>query len=426
MIFWALFMMACVLHIDIDAFFASVEQARNPRLLGKPVAVGSGVVASASYEARKFGLQAGMPLRKARELCPSLRIVVGHAPIYRCFSERIFAICSEYAPAVETYLDEAYCDWNGMERLYPVPEAVASEIRRRVFEETGLTITAGIGRNRMLAKMASKTVKPNGLRSVLPAEEDAFIRDLPVIRLPGVGPKTAKLLGKLNIRTIGEMRLLSEDSLRNLLGMPGLILYARCRGQDTQVISPREIPRSIRRETSFHQDTTDRETVDGVLYYLTERATNTARRLGLKARQVGVKIHYCDGLEEETTRKLTTPTQLDTEVYSFALGLFERLYVRRVALHRVGVALAGLIPDDGFRQLEIFEAGGSSSATEVVADPCVGLRSQRRERTLLAHIDQIRERYGYASVVCGKSLHLLGKLEQDDHGFLLRTSSLTL
>ena len=411
-------MSSCVLHIDIDAFFASVEQLRNPVLHGEPVAVGSGVVASASYEARRWGIQAGMTLRKARRLCPDLTILAGHAAIYRCFSDRIFAVCGQYAPVMETYLDEAYCDWSGTERLYPDPSRVAAEIRRRVFEEMGLTITAGIGRNRMLAKMASKSAKPDGLKRILPEEEEAFIHELPVSRLPGVGPKTAKLLEKLNVRTVREMRAISCDSFRAMLGLPGVVLHARCRGEDTQPISRREIPRSISRETSFHENTTASDIIEGTLHYLTERASNTMRKFRLEARQLGVKIRYSDGIEESAIRKLAAPTRLDSELFDLGRRILKSLFTRRAALHLIGTVLTGFIPDTGFRQLQLLDSDTRCPLEEEHRGP-------EQERSLLESLDAIRERYGHASVVCGKSLHLLGKVEQDDHGFVLRTSSLT-
>lgn len=405
-------MSRCILHVDIDAFFASVEQLRNPLLRGKPVAVGSGVVASASYEARRFGLRAGMPLRQARQICPALHILSGHAPIYRCFSDHIFALCEVYSPALETYLDEAYCDWSGTERLYPNPEIVAEEIRRRVREETGLTVSAGIARNRMLAKMTSRSVKPNGLRLLRPDEEEDFICNLPVSHLPGVGPKTERLLEKLNVRTIGAMRALPRDSLQRMLGTPGLVLHDRCRGLDTQPVSTLEIPRSIRRETSFSEPTIDPGTIDGTLYYLTERAAKTLRQMHLKTRQLGVKIRTTDGWEDHSIRKLSAPTNLDGELFAAALRLLRQLHTRRVALHLVGVVLTGLVPDNGLQQLDLFDDAGRTKA-------------QHTESQLLEQLDQIRDRYGYSAVVCGRSIQLLGKLEQDDHGFVLRTSSLT-
>jgi DNA polymerase-4 len=375
--------------------------------------VGSGVVASASYEARRFGIAAGTPLRKARELCPGLTVITGHAPIYRCFSESVFAICGDYSPALETFLDEAYCDWNGTDLLYPDPVAVAARIRQRILDETGLTVTIGLARNRMLAKMTSKSAKPNGLRELLPGDEETFLRDLPVGRLPGVGPQTEKLFTQLNIRTIHQLRCLSRESLRAMLGLPGAILYDRCRGEDTQAVSRREIPRSIRRETSFHQPAIDRQSIHGMLHYLTERSAHTLRSLHLEARQLGVKIRHVDGQEAASTRKLPAPTQLDTELFALAVALLDTLYVRRAALHLIGVVLTGLQPATGLRQLTFFDRRAPVAADE------------RRELRLLESLDAIRGRYGYASVVCGKSLHLLGKLDQDDHGFILRTASLT-
>jgi DNA polymerase-4 len=422
-----------VLHVDIDAFFASVEQLRNPTLRGKPVAVGSGVVASASYEARRHGLHAGMPLRKARELCPGLVILAGHAAMYRCFSEAIFDICAAYAPALETYLDEAYCDWSGTERLYPDPIRVAAEIKERILREVGLRVTAGLGRNRMIAKMTSKLAKPDGLRRVLPEEEESFLPGLPLGRLPGVGPRTEQLLTKLNLHTIGDLRKLSRDSLRNMLGAAGVVLHERCRGEDTQPVSPREIPRSIRRETSFHRDTIDPEEIEGTLYYLTERAANTLRELRLETRSLGVKIRYSDFREEAASRRFPVCTQLDSELFTCARNIFRTLHARRVALRLVGITISDLRPDRGLRQAELFASEMPWETDAASHVPALDIRSaaerhlghQRRELRLLESLDAIRKRYGYASVVCGKSLHLLGKLPQDDHGFILRTSSLT-
>jgi nucleotidyltransferase/DNA polymerase involved in DNA repair len=244
-------MSSWVLHIDIDAFFASVEQLRNPRLAAQPVAVGTGVIASCSYEARRLGLHAGMPLGRAREVCPRLVVLPGHAAIYRCFSERVFQLCRSHAPAVETYLDEAFCDLAGTELLHPDVLSAAARLKERIREETGLSTTVGLGRSRMLAKMAARSVKPDGLRRIEAAEEDGFLRDLPLRELPGVGPRAGAILAKLNIRTIGALRVLSRPSLVGIFGRIGDVLYQRCRGIDTRAICAREIPRSIGRETSF-------------------------------------------------------------------------------------------------------------------------------------------------------------------------------
>src|SRR5678815_1715861 len=163
-----------ILHVDIDAFFAAIEQQRDPRLQGRPVIVGAGVIASCSYEARAFGLKAGMALTEARRLCPQAVILEGHAQVYRCFAEVIFAHCRSVSPAVETYLDEAYCDLTGTERLHGDVLAAARIASFMARAETGLTVTCGLGPNRMLAKLVGKTVKPDGLAAIAAEDADAF------------------------------------------------------------------------------------------------------------------------------------------------------------------------------------------------------------------------------------------------------------
>jgi DNA polymerase-4 len=525
---------ACVFHIDIDAFFASVEQLRNPRLAGRPVVVGAGVIASASYEARRFGLSAGMPLAEARRRCPGLVILEGHYPIYRCFAEQVFDVCRIYAPAMECHLDEAFCDLSGTQRLYgfgarpgkadELPR-VALELWKRIQDEVGLSVSLGIGRSRMIAKMASKSAKPRGLRWVQPSEEDAFLRPLPVRLLPGVGPRTASVLDKLNIQTIEEMRLLSRDSLRAMFGQNGVLLHERCRGEDTRAIGAREIPRSISRETSFHRDAIATDEIEGMLHYLTERAANAMRKLGLKARTVEVKLRSTDFQDEVGARTLRTPTQIDSEIFEVVMALRRSLQKRRVALHLVGVTLSRFVPDDGTRAVELWSTvfsppvppegavrelpchgaplprggavssppgppegavcaaasqgrpplrspegavcvsasqgrpplrspegavcvsasqgrppgppegavalsrSGAASASEGAVDLFAALeeamRKTRGALSLCRSLDRIRERFGYSSVVSGKSLNLLGKLPQDAYGYVLRTPSLT-
>jgi len=195
-----------VLHVDIDAFFASIEQLRDPRLAGRPVIVGAGVIASCSYEARRAGLRAGMTLTEARRLCPEAVVVEGHAQVYRCYAERIFERCRELSPDVETYLDEAYVELTGTERAHGGLVSAAERLRRSIRDDTGLTVTCGIGPNRMLAKLVGKTVKPDGLACVGAGEAEAFLADRPIEQLAGVGHAHAKTLRTLNVHTIGDLR----------------------------------------------------------------------------------------------------------------------------------------------------------------------------------------------------------------------------
>lgn len=397
----------CIFHVDIDAFFASVEQRRDPRLRGKPVIVGSGVIASCSYEARRFGLRAGMPLERARAICPKAIILPGDARTYQCFAERIFEMCRLMSPNIETYLDEAYCDLTGTERLHGDPLEAGRRLRRMVTESCGLTVTIGIGTNRMVAKMAGASGKPDGLVMVPPGGEEEFIRALPVEKLPGVGHATHEVLRMLNIATIGDLQRLPREALKELFGVNGLLLYERCRGRDTRVVNEHETPKSISRETTFHRETIDPEEIHGMLHYLVERAARTLRELGLQCRKVRTHLRYSDYAGDAAGKTLPCWAGHDDTIYATARELLDRIYTRRVSLRHVGVTLSDFSAA-GRHQLEIFEK------------PC----DEKREQ-LYACLDGLRRRFGHSIIVDGDSLGLLGRLKRDSHGYVLRTPCLT-
>lgn len=396
-----------VLHVDIDAFFASIEQLRDPRLAGRPVIVGAGVIASCSYEARRFGLHAGMPLGEAKRLCPAAVVVEGHAQVYRCYAERVFEHCRALSPDLETHLDEAYAELTGTERMHGDFARAAGSLRAAIRAETGLTVTCGIGPNRMLAKLAGKTVKPDGLARVFAHEAEAFLAGRPVEQLAGVGRAHARTLRSMNIRTIGEMRALPAAALEALFGAPGLLLHERCRGRDTAPVTAREVPASISRETSFHRDTGDPATIDGMLEYLTGRACRAARELGLAARTVEVRLRHADGESTAQARSLAAPSAVDPVVLALALELRARLFVRRVALHAAGVTLSGFV-------------GGAAEQGALFDEPEAGRRA-----ALCDALDQVRGSFGHGAVVSGRALHLADHIARDRHGFVLRTPSLT-
>jgi len=396
-----------VLHVDIDAFFAAIEQQRNPALRGKPVIVGAGVIASCSYEARRFGLKAGMTLTEAKRRCPQAVILDGHAQIYRCFAETIFARCRDLSPAVETYLDEAYCDLSGTERLHGDVLAAARAMKDAIRAETGLTVTCGIGPNRMLAKLIGKTVKPDGLALIAAEDADAFLRERPIEQLAGVGHAHAKTLRSMNLLTIGALRALPVETLEALFGVVGRLLYERCRGRDTAPVNVREIPLSISRETSFHRDTAEPAMLDGMIEYLVGRACHAARELGLRARTIGVRLRYQDGEGAEQERSLRSPSEADPVVLEVALVLMRKLFTRRVALHALGLTLSNFIPAAG-EQGALFDE-----------------REAGRRAALYRAFDRVRGAYGHGVLVSGRALHLKGKLAEDRHGFVLRTPSLT-
>jgi DNA polymerase-4 len=400
-------MNACILYLDLDAFFASVEQIKNPALEGVPVVVGTGCIASCSYEARRFGLSAGMSIRRAKALCPQAVVLEGDQRSYQAFAERVFDLCRDLSPAVETYLDEAYCDLAGTLRLNGEAVEAARRLKVRVRKETGLSITVGIGTNRMIAKLATRPVKPDGLAVVAAGSEEEFLAGRSVRDLPGVGRKTAEILSKINVETVTDLRRVPRFALRQLLGQLGDALYERCRGRDTRPVEEREIPRSVSRETTFHQPTADDGEIEGMLYYLTERAGRFLRVRGLEARTVKVRMYYSDLRGRSASVTLPGATAVDRTLFRAAGRLLRSLRTRRVSLRLVGVCLERLSLS-GAAQIDLLEES-----------------RERRGCQLVGGLDQIRSRYGHSAVVVGRSLSLLGRLRQSPDGFVLRTPSLT-
>jgi DNA polymerase-4 len=395
-----------ILHVDVDAFFASVEQLLIPLLRGRPVVVGSGCIASCSYEARRFGLSAGMPLSQARRLCPSAVVLAGDQPIYHCFAEHVWEVCREFACGLETYLDEAYGDAGGMEALHGDPPTLGRKLQAEVRRRVGLPVSVGLAANHMLAKVASAAGKPGGVVWIAPGREEAFLADLPARRLPGVGRKTAALLDEMNVRTVADLRRLPRRLLRDLLGVRGEQLYDRCRGRDERTLRADRPPRTISRETTFHQPTCEPGEIRGMLQYLLERAMRDLRRRGLLAGAVELTARYDDWRRIAGRRTLAAPTGMDEEVLAAVMALLGRLYRRRVALRHVGVVLSNFAP---------------AAAEGRLLEP----ETRARRRQLHSTVDAIRDRWGHAAVVTGGSVDLLDRLERNDYGFVLRTPSLT-
>jgi DNA polymerase-4 len=347
-----------------------------------------------------------MALYKALRLCPSAVVMDGHAQVYRCFADRVFEICREIAPGVETHLDEAYCDLEGTEGLYGDAASAGELLRRRVGDEIGLSVTVGLGVNRMVAKMAGKTVKPGGVRLVEPGREREFVEPAPVREIPGVGRSTGETLRKINVHTAADLARVPLPYLRALFGINGDVLYRRCRGDDGGLLD-NEIPRSISRETSFHRETGDRSEIEGMLRYLVGRAARTLRSLGLSARTVGVRVYYADGGRRAASRTLKAPVRLDGELFAAAMALLNPILSRRSALRLVGVSLESLVR-------------GAVSQGDLYSD-----RVQSREAELCTGLDRVRDRFGHGAIVSGRSLYLMGKLKRDKYGYILRTPSLT-
>ncbi|MEW6442223.1 MAG: DNA polymerase IV [bacterium] len=289
-----------ILHVDMDAFFAMIEQKRRPALKGLPVVVGGrgnpasrGVVSTASYEARKFGIRSAMPLRTAYALCPRAVFLPVDYETYSRVSRRIKGILREISPVIEDVgIDEAFLD---ISQLEAPPEEIAGRIKARILQETGLTCSIGIAPNKLLAKMGSDLRKPDGLTILVREDVERLIWPLAVRKLHGVGPKTEAHLKAAGIRTIGDLASLSRERLINSFGRSyGTYLYAASRGMDDSPVVTEWEPRSMSRETTFDADVSDRETVTGVLRDLAQDVVSSLKRGGYRGRTVGVKIRFGD------------------------------------------------------------------------------------------------------------------------------------
>ena len=373
-----------ILHVDADAFFASVEQALDPRLRGKPVIVGGNandrsVVASASYPARAFGVRSAMPTAQARRLCPNAVFLPGNFKAYREFSERVRELLLRFTPLVEAAsLDDFYLDFTGCRPLHGRPLQAAERMKSLVRAETGLSVTAAVAANKLVARVASDLAKPDGLLEVWRGCEAAFLRPLPVGLLPGVGPGAEETLRQLNLLTIGQLAEIPPTALKEMFGAWGVALGERARGRDDSPVTAQAgRPKSIGRESTFSQDTSDRAEVRAMLYSLTERAARQLREEGLLARCVTVKVRYADFRTVTAARTLPALTDQDKLFYEIALEQVERLMARRMRVRLVGVTLSALVALHE-RQGDLF------AETEF-----------QRRRRFYRGLDKLRDRFGF-------------------------------
>jgi DNA polymerase-4 len=337
-----------IMHVDMDAFFAAVEQLRRPELRGKPVVVGGsgnprsrGVVSTASYEARAYGIHSAMPLRTAYAKCPQAVFVPVDFAAYTEYSRKIMAILREYTPLVEPLSsDEAFLDVSARAEA---PSALAEEIRQRIKEETGLTASIGIGPNKLLAKIASGLHKPDTVTMIPPETTTEVLRDLPVTVLWGVGPKTAgRLREAFGIQTVGDLQQVPLAQLQDLMGSrSGESLYRTCRGEDTSPVVTEWEPKSLSRETTYQHDTRRREQIVETVSELAGDVTDDLRGDGYRGKTITLKIRYYDF--QTQTRALTLPAAVDDleTIRKTAIALLERFTLDR-PVRLVGVRVSGL------------------------------------------------------------------------------------
>lgn len=384
-----------IVHVDMDAFFVAVEELLNPAIRGKAVAVGGspsgrGVVASASYEARKFGVHSAMPSSHAKKLCPKLIFVSAHYDEYANYSDALARILKRYSPEVEwVSIDEAYLNLYGCERLYGPAAVVAEKIRTAIQKELHLNASIGVAQNRLMAKVASDFAKPNGLFILLPGYEENFLKTLPIRTLPGIGEKLERELQDMGIYTIGELAAMPIDLLQAVFGVNGFVLWKRAHGMDSELVGLNELSqsKSISRELTLEEDTVDEDYLSAMLHLLVEQATNELRKTRRKAKTITLKLRYTDLKRASRSATLDRATNLDEVVYQKALQLLQENWQRRVRIRLIGIHLSQFEPETG--QLELFP-----DVKEV------------RARTLYEHMDSLRERFGFDSLQAGKSVLL--------------------
>lgn len=379
-----------IFHVDMDAFFVSVEELFDPSLKGKAVVVGGqhherGVVSAASYEARKFGVHSAMPLRTAARLCPHAIFVDGHPERYREFSEKVHHVLTSFTPLVEmASIDEAYLDMSGTERLHGPVLCAAHHLHQKIKAETQLNCSIGIGRTRLVAKVASAKAKPHGILWVIPGQEARFLAPLDVRDIPGVGKVTEQSLHTMGIYQVGDVAHFDVAFLEHYLGKWGLALAGKARGEDAggwfdSAVGEDTGPRSISHEHTYNHDTADPATIEATLMRLSEMVGRRLRDHGLYARTIQLKLRYKNFTTVTRAHTLADATQLDTEIFEQVRGLFHCHWHKGTEVRLLGVQASMLEREPG--QADLME-------------------SERRQRwqQALSAADRLRDKFGESSV----------------------------
>ncbi len=378
-----------LLHVDLDAFFASVEQRDRPELRGRPVVVGGGgptdrgVVSAASYEARAFGVRSAMPLRTAAALCPQAVFVPVDGRKYDAVSREVMAILRRFTPQVEPIsIDEAFLDVTGSTALFGDGETIARRIKAAIRDELGITASVGVAATKLVAKIGSDLRKPDGLVVVRPGEEPAFLAPLPIVRLWGVGPATATILREYGVATIGDLAALPVEVLVRRFGPHGAGLHDRALGIDPEPVGRDETAKSIGHEHTFDVDTSDRETLERTLLAMADGVAGRLRAAGLRARTITVKVRDSSFRTKTRQRTIDPPTDLTEPIWRAALELAEP-ELRGIRVRLVGVTASNF---DVSPQLSLF-----------------GGEDDRRRRAVQA-ADAIRRRFGSKAVTRARLL----------------------
>ncbi|HTK45064.1 MAG TPA: DNA polymerase IV [Patescibacteria group bacterium] len=378
-----------ILHVDLDAFFAAVEQRDHPEWRGRPLVVGMGgandrgVVSAASYEARAFGVHSAMPIRTAKRLCPDCLFVPVRGAAYQAASREVMAILRRFTPLVEPIsIDEAFLDVTGSRRLFGDGESIARQIKDSVKGELSLTASVGVAATKLVAKIASDLRKPDGLVVVEPGTEAAFLAPLPISRLWGVGPSTAAALRDFNVVTIGDLAALDRSALVRRFGKHGASLVDRAAGRDGDPVDDPDAAKSVSHEHTFDEDTSDPEVLERTLLAMAEGVSGRLRHAGLKAGTVTVKVRDSGFNTVTRQRTMVEPTDLTEPIWRTALDLARpEMRGKRIRLLGVGTSAFG-----EREQLGMFEAGDA------------------RRRRVVEAADEVRERFGTRAITRARLL----------------------
>jgi DNA polymerase IV len=394
-----------IFHVDMDAFFVSVEELYDPSLKGKAVVVGGqrderGVVSAASYEARKFGVHSAMPLRTAAKQCPHAIFVDGHPERYRLCSEKVYQVLGGFTPQLEmASVDEAYLDMTGTERLHGPPLKAAHHLHQRMKAETGLNCSVGIGSSRLIAKVCSGQAKPNGVLWVVPGQEAKFLAPLDVREIPGVGKVMERHLHMLGIKKVADLARLEEGELEQRFGRWGLALAGKARGEDAGGWFDAEVgadldAKSISHEHTYNEDTADAAQLESTLMRLSEMVGRRLREANFHARTVQLKLRYQDFTTITRAHTLPCPTQLDTEIFEHIRALFRKNWSKGMKVRLLGVQTSHFTTQTA--QIDLLEGN-----------------RQQRWKEALAAADRLRDKYGENSV--GLAAGLRGGFRERTH-----------
>jgi len=394
-----------IFHVDMDAFFVSVEELYDPSLKGKAVVVGGqrderGVVSAASYEARKFGVHSAMPLRSAAKHCPHAIFVNGHPERYRECSEKVYKVLGGFTPQVEmASIDEAYLDMTGTDRLHGPPLKAAHALHQRMKVDTGLNCSVGIGSSRLIAKVSSAQAKPNGVLWIVPGEESKFLAPLDVREIPGVGEVMESQLHALGIKKVGDLARLEEPELSDRFGKWGLALAGKARGEDAggwfdNPVGADLEAKSISHEHTYNEDTAEVSQLEATLTRLSEMVGRRLRESQFYARTVQLKLRYKDFTTITRAHTLPSPTQLDNEIFEQIRTLFHRNWKKGAQVRLLGVQASSFASQP--EQISLLEGN-----------------RQQRWKDALAAADRLRDKFGESSV--GLAGGLRGSFRERTH-----------